>query len=344
MVLINKKLFGLIVALAVLAPAAVQAKELAAIITRIVGYLYVAGPGDRAYRPAKKGEFIYEGTTMKTGKGDRAAISFVNGTVVKINHSTTYAIKPTHPSRRGQGSDTQLKSGKMWFKVMRKGSKFQVKTPLATAAVRGTEGDVSVGDNFSATCYEGSFRVAAQGPGEEDPAAAGPGDNDGVIVSAGQICTVQEGQAPDVAPIKTKDNWFNEIAGDEKGALKFSADKTEVELDAPVKVKVKAVKKDGRADTELAASLRLYADKTNVAFSRDARSWGDAHTVSLAQGEGEFWVKAVEPGYFNVSTQLDGYEVMPARVNVSRPLERDLDVYLETDKGKREKIRLKFKR
>lgn len=317
-----------------------HAADVAGVITQIKGAVFLK-PMDRpAFRQAKKGDFVYEGTTVKTGSGDRCAISFVNGIEVKINESTVYVVRQTHPSRRGQGNDTGLQKGQMWFKVLRKGTKFQIKTPVAAVSIRGTEGDVKFDNNLRATCYEGTFNVSALRSENEEVK-----EGDGVAVKAGQQCLVEGGKQPEVAPTQTKETWQNSLADSRKGTLKMTLSRAEVPKGTAVQFTLAAQDNAQKTLTDLTASVKVFADREDVEWSQDGRKWlRGAFSASLNGGELKGYVRAAKPGAVNISYQSDGFESYPARFGVAKPFQREMTVEVENEKGDKKKLRLKFRR
>jgi ferric-dicitrate binding protein FerR (iron transport regulator) len=336
---------GLAAALLLL-PVELPARDVAGVITQIVGALYVKNTGETSFRRAKKGEFVYEGTTLKTGKGDRAAVSLVSGTEIKVSELTVYTIRTTHPSRRGQGNDTTLSSGRMWFKVLRKGSKFQIKTPVAAVSVRGTEGDVQTsGTDFRASCYEGSFHVNPTPQGGDEDADEGLGEG-GSVVSAGQQAVIQGGGQLDVRKFEEAGTWQEEVSGGGHGAFKLTAERTEVKRGVAVKVVLTAYDSGGHKDEAAEAEARVYADRDDVELSLDGQSgWSKGGvSVRLRAGEAQVYVRSGGSGPFNVSATSDGYEAGNVRITAARPAEREVEVEVETETGEKKRLKLKFRR
>ncbi|HOW28100.1 MAG TPA: FecR family protein [Elusimicrobiota bacterium] len=315
------------------------AGDVAAVLTQILGALFIKAPGKTSYKQAKKGEFIYEGSVLKTGQGDKAALTFVNGIEVKMNQTTQYTVRKTHPSRRGQGNDTGLQKGQIWFKVLRKGTKFQIKTPVAAVSIRGTEGDVKYENGLKATCYEGKFRVASIHHEDEEVE-----DNAGSDVEAGQQCTVNEGKPPEVRTTDKKETWQNEIAS--KGKIEINLGKAEAPRGEAVRVTIAAYDTKNNEDKSFEGDVRVYSDREDAEFSVNGQSgWANNFvTVKASGGKAEAWVRAIQPGSVNVGIEVEGYDVSPVRYMVAKAARRELDVEIETEKGEKKQIRLKFRR
>src|SRR5258708_35016165 len=67
-------------------------EKTAAIIISFRGDLTVKRRSALRYARAKKGDFLYEGDTVKSGKNTVAAITLVTGIQIKINANTEFVI------------------------------------------------------------------------------------------------------------------------------------------------------------------------------------------------------------------------------------------------------------
>lgn len=110
----------------------------------------------RIGRKLKNGKMVYEGDVIITGGQDKAAIAFVGGAEVRINSNSEFVLengggrKPTSVFTRFGNAFTRMLHGKAGM---------QVRTPLAVAAVRGTEADVDMSDRLDVKVYEGHVDV-----------------------------------------------------------------------------------------------------------------------------------------------------------------------------------------
>jgi tetratricopeptide (TPR) repeat protein len=87
---------------------------------------------------------VYLGDRIYTGDADKADIQFHDGTTLQLNFNTTIEIPSStrpHVHTPTRPSVVKLLIGNLWTKVQKlePQSKFEVGTPVATAAVRGTE-------------------------------------------------------------------------------------------------------------------------------------------------------------------------------------------------------------
>src|SRR6266545_1134383 len=91
-----------------------------------------------------EGQSLSEGDTIRTGDDGRAEISYFDGSLTRLDFNTTYklqelaTLKNAASSKRIFGTQS---TGRTWSRVTKLAdsqSRFQVKTPTATASVRGT--------------------------------------------------------------------------------------------------------------------------------------------------------------------------------------------------------------
>lgn len=85
---------------------------------------------------------LAEGSEIRTGKNSRAAVFFSDGSTFLLGNSSIFAVEDTSKKKAG----FSLKVGRL--KAIVSGyfaSRFQVRTPAAVCAVRGTEFDIEVG-------------------------------------------------------------------------------------------------------------------------------------------------------------------------------------------------------
>lgn len=119
-------------------------RALVAVATYTKGKVQIQKPESQDWRDLVVGQFIYEGDTLRTGPLSRAGITFAGGIENRINANTTIKIQPLDLSRRGDGSSVQIILGKVWSRILRKGAKFRVHTPISVCTVRGTEFETTV--------------------------------------------------------------------------------------------------------------------------------------------------------------------------------------------------------
>jgi len=174
-------------------PTAVQTtQQPAAILTVISGNVLTrSARGD--FSPATDGAVLYVGGSVRTSVDARAVITLFEGSTVELEPGSDITIGEA--TTRGGSTVVQLAQslGRTWHVVTHLAtadSRYEVKTPAATASVRGTAFEVAVEDSANAptttvTTTEG--RVATTD-------VAGTTE---VLVAADQTTTVRANAAPE---------------------------------------------------------------------------------------------------------------------------------------------------
>jgi len=92
--------------------------------------------------PVKGKSRLLEGSEVRTGKNSKAGVFFSDGSTFLLGNNSIFAVEETGKKKAG----FNLKVGRL--KAIVSGyfaSRFQVRTPAAVCAVRGTEFDIEVG-------------------------------------------------------------------------------------------------------------------------------------------------------------------------------------------------------
>ena len=94
--------------------------------------------------PVEKNVRILAGAEIRTGKDSKASVFFPDGSRFMLGNSTHFTVDATDKKKTG----FQLKFGRLKAAVAGYfSSRFEVRTPSAVCAVRGTEFDIAVADN-----------------------------------------------------------------------------------------------------------------------------------------------------------------------------------------------------
>ncbi len=142
------------------------------------------------WQPVGLRDVLLPGDVVKTGPGSRAAILLADEVQIKINANSTLEIAEVMPppgkSIRAAAGPVQtilnLLKGEIWSRG--RGRPLQIRTPAATATIRGTEFDllVSPAEESRLAVLEGTVELRnAQG---------------GVVVKAGEQATARVGEPP----------------------------------------------------------------------------------------------------------------------------------------------------
>jgi hypothetical protein len=164
----------------------------AAVLTVISGDVLVRF-GAGYFSSAADGAVLYVGSTVRTSSDARAVITLFEGSTVELEPASDITIEEA--TMRGGSTIVQLAQslGRSWHVVTHlttADSRYEVRTPAATASVRGTAFEVAVdnglgGPTTTVTTTEGRVATA-------DAAASSE-----VLVSADQTTTVRANSAPE---------------------------------------------------------------------------------------------------------------------------------------------------
>lgn len=113
-------------------------------VENVVGTLMVKRADGRTDQLKGKGTLpLYEGDECKTGQGSKAFIKLSDGTQVAMNTETTFLVQARRERAKGLTRVFKLFVGEMWFKTSEP-VPLEVETPIATAAIKGTEFNLQV--------------------------------------------------------------------------------------------------------------------------------------------------------------------------------------------------------
>lgn len=153
------------VALAVMCAGA-WAAPVKAKLVGVKGDVTARATADAAWEKAAEGAMLPEGASVKTGADGEVSLVWPDGTAAKVYPLSILKVEAS--SRAGGASKTQLnmEKGRVMSKVAKlqtSDSVFTVKTPVATAGVRGTTFDTAISpesNQATVAVVEGSVYVA----------------------------------------------------------------------------------------------------------------------------------------------------------------------------------------
>jgi hypothetical protein len=94
---------------------------------------------------------LYEGDILKTQTASQALIEFNNGIQVALNENTEFTILSRWEKSKGFTRVLRLKQGEVWVDTQGGPKPLEIETPVATAAVKGTEFDLVVSPDGQST-------------------------------------------------------------------------------------------------------------------------------------------------------------------------------------------------
>ena len=160
--------------------------------------------GTTAYKPAQLRQNVYEGDSIKTSRGERVSIVFMGGAEMRVNENSVFEIRTGGGAAGARGispASVFTRFGDAWTRMVNPGAHMEVHSPTAVAAVRGTEGDISVEQQMmTVKVYEGLIDVT--------------NDKGKQSLKAGQITTAAAGQAPEAPRAMTSADygtWQNSV-------------------------------------------------------------------------------------------------------------------------------------
>ncbi|MBI4349697.1 MAG: FecR domain-containing protein [Elusimicrobia bacterium] len=131
------------------------AVPVAGIVVAVEGRPEIKRLGKKSYERVRLNGFVYEGEMLKTGAGERLAVAFIGGAEFKMNENSEFEVQSGGGATQPASLKTTL--GQAWTRMLHGFSGVRVKTPMAVAAVRGTEADIDLEDptRLSVKVYEG---------------------------------------------------------------------------------------------------------------------------------------------------------------------------------------------
>jgi Flp pilus assembly protein TadD len=139
-------------------------------------------PSDNTWAEAQIGETLPVHERLRTGSLSRAAVKLTDLSVLRLDELTTIEIQP--PQTTSDRPVLDIKAGLIYMFSREKPSDLQIRTPVVTGALRGTEFAVQVGANgrTTLTMLDGEVQVSN---------ALGS-----VVVHSGEQANIEPGQAP----------------------------------------------------------------------------------------------------------------------------------------------------
>jgi hypothetical protein len=154
-----------------------------------------AAHADRPFVSAVDGDVLIDGDRVRTGSDGHALLTFFDASTIEVEPSTQIAVQSAKPA--GAAIDIRLTQtiGRTWSSVQHftdPASRYEIHTPAAVAAVRGTGLDVTVLPEGTTTVRvtDGSVLVTAQGqsvlldPGQQNTTAPGQAPGPAVPITA----------------------------------------------------------------------------------------------------------------------------------------------------------------
>ncbi|MDI6739828.1 MAG: FecR family protein [Candidatus Edwardsbacteria bacterium] len=134
-------------------------------VTYYMGDFRIQEPGRDDWKKAVINEALTSGNKVKTQDQSRGEVAFADGSIIRIDANSNLDIVALKKDKAGQTAQAKVWSGKVWASVnkMSKKTKFELESPTAVAAVRGTVFRMTVADDKTTkvAVYSGEVKVEA---------------------------------------------------------------------------------------------------------------------------------------------------------------------------------------
>ncbi len=306
--------------------------NVAAIVTSVSGRLEILPYGTEKWVEAKKGMFLYEGDQLKTGVTSRAAITFANGIELKINENSTFTIQITEEREMKNAIDLLI--GEIFSKIMIEGVKFEMHTPVAVAAVRGTEFNTNVRKSGLTTVlvYKGIVEVW--------------NELGRVTVTEAKKTVVRPNQAPQPpqkVDLELEPGWQEKVKMN--GGLKIELESSPQVAGLPFWLTIEALDGNGERNLDFTEEILLTSTSGSARFSLDkGNSWrAFPARIVLKRGWAELMVKDSRSDKFTVSATYPDLDSAIVDINMAPAKEKDLILKIRDEEGEKT-LRMKFRR
>ncbi|MFH0726090.1 MAG: tetratricopeptide repeat protein [Pseudomonadota bacterium] len=152
----------------------------AARIVHLTGQVEVLSSAADGWHPASAGAALQAGDSIRTGDRGWAALLVADETMIQLNRNSFFTIKsvifsagwlkPVKTGPMGDGAKNslyELNSGQLWLRNKNKAVIIDIRTPLLTAGIRGTEFDLRISADGAAYLSVLEGRVLARNEVEE---------------------------------------------------------------------------------------------------------------------------------------------------------------------------------
>jgi hypothetical protein len=225
---------------------------------------------------------------------------------------------------------------------MHKGSQFDINTPAATVAIRGSTFDARTNGRFTgAKCYNGRGYLENK-YGKTN-------------LKGGQKATALGGKSPSGAQSlsdKEKETWQDEVKS--KGSVQIKlVDNLMPKPDESFKIDVSVFNENQEIAESFAGIVTLYSNSRGLEYSADNTNWKDRVMFRLRQGHGIIYAKAQNAGVYIVNAETnEDYTPVFLRVSVmserssasSESSQKALQIDVTTEDGQTKTLELKFRK
>ena len=320
--------------------------DVAAVITQSRGTIEYLAEDSSKWTKARMGMFLYEGDELRTGKTSFAKIIFVSGAQMQLNQNTHFTVDKTPVISRGMGNEVRLRKGETYVNAYRKGVRFNMTTPTAVVAVRGTQFIASVGRGrmikgplmTAVLVLEGTVEVK--------------NDNGSVKVKENQMTEVAPGNAPPPpVPITSDMNqqlvvWKDEAITKTKGKLKIFSETGSTLINEPVSIDLEVQDDKGNIVSDYSGKIEISPVSPTAQISIDSgKKWNNTASAKMTKGHCSIMAKDSVNGYLILSFSAEDLEGVTFNIDVKSGQEtkkKTLKLKFKTEDGEEKNLRIKF--
>ena len=126
--------------------------------------------GDGEFQPLATNAIVAVGDTVRTGRDGSVEFTWADKTRWKLAANTQLTVKKASVNKKVETSQFRLDAGQVFVRLVKRlapASRFEIETPTAVAAVRGTVFSVAVDQGQTKVeVFKGQVKVSAQDGGE----------------------------------------------------------------------------------------------------------------------------------------------------------------------------------
>jgi hypothetical protein len=153
-----------------------------AVTDELSGHVDVQRGGKGSFKPLSKNSFIKTNDVVRAEGDGMAEFKWSDGTRLRLTPNSQLTIKKVsyNSLKKADSSQFKLTSGKVFVRIVKSlapNSQFEVETPTAVAAVRGTIFSVEVKNGKTEVAvYKGEVKVSTRGGKEKQEETIKPGE------------------------------------------------------------------------------------------------------------------------------------------------------------------------
>jgi predicted secreted protein len=132
-----------------------------AVVRKFKPDVYIKHKDSDEWVQAKMGAQLFNSDSLRTASAGFAAVQFMDNSIVKIKPNSILALNGEVRGKDDTSTRLAMEVGEVFLQITKQKSQFEVATPSAVAAVKGTEFGTNVGEDGSSDIYvfEGIVQV-----------------------------------------------------------------------------------------------------------------------------------------------------------------------------------------